>query len=132
MRGLLRIFNVRGLVVLAVAAVAVLGGIDAGSVALTQLGLPDDARGAGYTAAELVGNTTPSQALADAALRAARQEARTHGVAVRRQGFTIYPGGRVTLTAAKKAPTLLFGRIGALRHFTEVHTTVTVEPFPYS
>jgi hypothetical protein len=132
MRAPSRIFSLRGLVMLAVAVVAVLCGIDAGSVALTQLGLADDARAAGYTATELVGNTTPSQALAVAALEAARKEARTQGLTVRRQGFTIYPGGHVTLTATKEAPTLLFGRIGALRHFTEVRTTVSVEPLPYS
>jgi hypothetical protein len=123
--------KVVSLVLLSVLVPVVLGGIDAGSVALTRMALPDDARAAGHTATELVGHAAPSQPLADAALAAAREEARTHGVAVRRRGFTIYPDGRVTLTAVKEAPTLLLGRVGALRHFTEVRTTVTVEPLPY-
>jgi hypothetical protein len=123
--------KVATLVLLALLAPATFGGIDAGSVALTRMALADDAREAGHTATELVGHATPTQPLADAALLAAREEARAHGVIVRRKGFTIYPDGRVTLTAAKEAPTLLLGRVGALRHFTEVRTTVTVEPLPY-
>ncbi len=89
MRGLLRIINVRTVLV-AIAIVAALLAIDGGSVVLTRISSHDDLQQAGYEAAAVAkqGPTTRETALA--ALAAAEADADEHGISVTGHGFTIY------------------------------------------
>jgi hypothetical protein len=122
----------RGVPSLLIATAVVLGGLDAGSVMLTQIRVPDDVRRAGLVAAETVSGQPVTRQTAQLAFEAASAEAGQHGIAVSTKDFTIYPDGRVTLTGGRTAPTLLLERIEPLRHYAEVRTTVTVEELPYS
>lgn len=116
-----------------VVSLAVVGfGIDAGSVALTRLSVPDQVRQAGYAGAAAAEGMPTSRQAAQVALEAAANEARPHGLTVKPKSFTLYPDGRVSLTASRRAPTLLLDKVAALRHFTKVKSTVTVSPLPYS
>lgn len=123
---------VRGLVMLVVTVGFVVAAIDAGSVVMNRMTVPDDVRAAGHAAAEVAKNQPATRQTALAAYEAAVDDARQTGITVQTKGFTLYPDGRVTLTAGKTAPTLLLDRIAALRDLAEVRTTVTVEPLPFS
>ena len=132
MSGLARFISRRGLGLLVAVAIALLA-VDAGSVMLTKLSAPDDVKTAGYAAAEVaVKSQSKTRLTAIAALRAAQDDAVSHGITVSDKDFTIYPDGRVTLTGVKTAPTLLLDRVSVLKHFTQVSTTVTVTALPYS
>ena len=48
------------------------------------------------------------------------------------KSFTLYPDGKIELTGARTAPTLLIDRIPALRHYTQVKATKTVTALPFS
>ena len=117
---------------LVVAAVVVLSALDGGSVFLTRLALPDDVESAGYAATEVSTKGQTDRQTAFAAWQAAENEAKAKGFAIKAEDFTIYPGGRVTLTGTKKAPTLLLHRVHALRHLLRVTDTETVTALPYS
>lgn len=130
MRGLLRLLSLRSLGIL-VAVALVLLAVDGGSVMLTRMSEPDDVRTAGYAAAAVAKAGPTTQQVAVYALQVAQQNADGHEISVPSKGFTIYPDGRVTLTGTKTAPTLLMHRLSFLKRFTEVSTTVTVEPLPY-
>jgi hypothetical protein len=117
-------------VLLLVAAVIVLGALDGGSVALTQLQLPDDVKTAGYAAAQVSGPTDRQTAVA--AWKAAEQAAELKGFTVPSRNFTIYPDGRVQLTGSREAPTFLLHRVRALQHLALVTSTQTVKALPYS
>lgn len=123
---------VRGLLGLAVAVALVLAAVDAGSVVLTRMSVPDDVRSAGYAAAASVGDKPVNRQTAQVAFEAAQADARNYGIEVEADDFTLYPDGRVMLTAGKTAPTILLDRIEPLRHYAEVSTTVTVEKLPFS
>lgn len=110
------------------AAALVVGLVDAGSVALTRVSVPHGVRDAGRAAAATVPDPPLTPDAAAAALAAARAQARPRGLTIRRKGFTIYPDGRVTLTGARTAPTLLLSHVDALRRLTEVSATETVQP----
>jgi hypothetical protein len=113
-------------------ASAVLGfGIDAGSVAMTRLAVPDDVREAGHAAAAAVEGMPVTRQAATMALDAAADEARPHGLKVRKKDFTLYPDGRISVTTSRTAPTLL-DRISVLRHYTDVRSTATVAALPFS
>ena len=130
MRGFLQQLSFRGLIILAVAAVACLA-IDTGSVILTKVSTPDDIRDAGYKAAAVAEQGPATRQVAVNALSAAQQDALAHGITVVSKGFTIYPDGSVTLTGTKTAPTLLMQHVALLSRLTHVSTTLTVEPLPY-
>jgi hypothetical protein len=117
---------------LVVAAMLALSGIDGGSIYLTRLQLPDDVEAAGYAATEVSVKGQVNRQTAVAAWRAAEDEAQTQGFAVEAKDFTIYPDGRVTLTGTKNAPTLLLHRVHALRHLLRVTDTETVTALPYA
>jgi hypothetical protein len=122
----------RSLAALVTATVVVLGAVDAGSIALTKASVPDDVRRAGQVAASAVKGQPATRQTARLAFDAAQTEARKHGIVVSTEDFTLYPDGRVTLTAGKTAPTLLLHRVEMLSGYADVHSTVTVEPSPYS
>ena len=124
--------SIRPLAYLLLGCCFIIGGIDAGSVVLTRLTVPDHVREAGQVAARAIENDPVNQRTAQLALKAARDEAGTHGMKIRAKNFTIYKDGRVTLTGTQTAPTLLLERIGPLQHFTKVRATDTVTALPYS
>ena len=122
----------RRAVLLVVAVVIVLSALDGGSVALTQMQLPDHVKTAGYAAAEVSGSGPTDRQTAVAAWRAAEQAAEKNGFTVRPRNFTIYPDGRVQLTGTREAPTLLLHRLHALQHWARVTSTQTVKALPYT
>lgn len=128
----MRISGLRPLIWTAIAVVLTLGVLDTGSVVLTRLAVPDQAREAGYAAAEAVRDRPVDRQSAQAALRAAREQARTSGNAVRARDFVLQNDGAVSLTAGRTAPTLLLHRIPQLRHLARVTESVTVSRLPYS
>ena len=121
--------SLRDMVFLLVSALFVLGAVDGGSVFLTRMSVPDAARQAGYAAAAAAENQPTTRQTAMVAFRAARKDAATRNLVVRPKDFTLYPDGRVTLTADRTAPTMLLHRISALRHLTDVSVTVTVSKY---
>lgn len=106
--------------------------VDGGSLVLTRLAVPDDVRAAGHAAADAVVGMPATRQTVVVAYDAAAYSARKHGLSVRRKDFTVYPDGRVTLTASRTAPTLLADRVPALRNLVVVNSTATVEALPYS
>lgn len=130
MRGLLRIFSIRGLVAVAALVLAVLA-IDSGSVVLTRMSSHDDVQQAGYQAAAVAKQGPATRQTAVGALAAAERDAEPHGITVSSKGFTIYPDGSVRLTGTKKAPTLLMKHVAAFDHLIHVSTTLTVAPLPF-
>lgn len=122
---------IRPLCYLVVAAGFVLGAVDGGSVVLTRLAVPDDVRAAGQAAAGAVEGQPTNRQTAAVAYEVASDQARPHGLTVSRNGFTLYPDGRVQLTASRTAPTLLLDRVPALQHFAEASVTETVAALPY-
>ena len=116
-----------------VAGVALLLALmDGGSVAITRASVPDDARAAGYAAAEAAKGLPGSQQMAVVAYDAATRRGAAAALHVERKGFTIYPDGKVTLTVTGTAPTLVFKHLPVLRDLTVVTATTTVTALPYS
>ena len=109
-----------------VAAVVVGFGIDAGSVVLTRLSTPDNVREAGRAAAEAVRGMPVDRQAASMAFAAAADEGRTHGLRILPEDFRLFADGRVELTAARTAPTLLLDHISLLSDLTSVESTATV------
>lgn len=124
--------NLRGFVAVLGFALLVLASVDGGSVFLTRMAVPDEARQAGYAAAAAVANEEATPQSVRVAFEAAREDARARDISISTRSFTLYPDGRVTLTARRTAPTLLLHRISALSHLAEVHATVTVAALPFS
>lgn len=124
--------GLRGLVGLAAAVTVVLGTVDAGSIMLTKLSVPDDVRSAGQAAVTATKNQPATGQTALVAFEAANADARSFGIEVSSKDFTLYHDGRVTLTASATAPTLLLQRLTPLRHLANITETVTVEPLPFS
>jgi hypothetical protein len=115
-----------------VAAVVVGFGIDAGSVVLTRLSTPDDVREAGQAAAEAVKGMPVDRQAATMAFAAAADEGRTYELRILPRDFRLFPDGRVELTAARTAPTLLLAHISALKDLTSVESSATVTALPFS
>lgn len=128
----MRIPGLRPLIWTALAAVLTLAVLDSGSVMLTRLAVPDQAREAGYAAAEAVRDRPVNRQAAQVALRAARQQAGTNANGVRARDFVLRPDGQVSLTVGRTAPTLLLHRIPQLRHLAKVTESVTVSRLPFS
>lgn len=124
--------GIRATVWLFAATVLVLGAVDAGSVFLTRMSVPDEARRAGYAAATAVEEQEATPQSVRVAFDAAREEARGRNISVSTKRFTLYPDGRVTLTARRTAPTLLLHRIPPVSHWAEVRASVTVTAVPFS
>ena len=122
---------IRPVLALVAATAVTLGTLDAGSVALTRISVPDDVRRAGQIAATAVQGQPATRQTARLAFDAAQTEARHHGIVVHTKDFTLYPDGRVMMTAGRTAPTLLLHRVERLSGYADVRSTVTVEPLPY-
>lgn len=117
----------RLLTALPLVALPVMIAIDLASVALVQLSVPDDAgeaARAGMAAVQFERSATPQQA--QIAFNAASQVADLHRMNLDRESFTVYADGAVTLTASKKAPSLLFKHLPRLKDLTTSTETVTV------
>lgn len=114
------------------AAVFLVALIDAGSVVLANLAVPDATRAAGRAAAAAVENEPATPQVAVTAYDAARHFAGERGLRVATEDFTLYADGRVTLTASRTAPTLLLHRIPTLQDLAVVSTTTTVRPLSFS
>lgn len=117
----------RLLTALPLVALPVVIAIDLASVALVQLSVPDDAgeaARAGMAAVQFERSATPQQA--QIAFNAASQVADLHRMNLDRESFTVYADGAVTLTASKKAPSLLFKHLPRLKDLTTSTETVTV------
>ena len=116
-----------------IAASAVVGlGLDAGSVALTRLAIDRDVLEAGQAAAEAVEGLKVDQRSATVALQAAAERGREDGLKIRTKSFRLHQDGRVELTGVRTAPTLLLELFDALRHYTKVRSTLTVEARPFT
>ena len=128
---LISLSPIRPIGYLLVASAFIGGGIDAGSVVLTRLTVPDQVLEAGQAAAAAVEGRQATRQNAAVAYAAASEEARPHGLKIKAKSFTLYPDGRVELTGSRTAPTLLLDRIPALRHFTHVKATTTATALPF-
>ena len=106
--------------------------VDGGSVAITRASVPDEARNAGYSAAEAAHGMPNTQQAALIAYDAATRSGASAALRIERKGFTVYPDGKVTLTVTRTAPTLVFKHLPVLRDLTVVTATTTVTALPYS
>lgn len=115
----------RWVVVVLVAAVVVL---DSGSVVLTKMSLADDAGKAGRAAARAVSGLPVTTTTAQVGFAAAGQVAAfNEGEEVQRSDFEVLPGGGVSLTLVRTAPSLVLGRVPWLAKYGEVSASVVVE-----
>jgi len=117
----------------ALAATALVGVVlvDAGSLAIVHVAVPDHTRDAGRAAAQTSRGRPATEQLALVAYEAAQRVADLHHETVRREDFTVYDGGRVTLTVQRTAPTVLVRFIPGLRNVIVATGTATVEASPY-
>lgn len=122
----------RALAFVVVAALLTGAAVDGGSIVLTRLSVPDDAADVGHAAAANTEGQPATQQTAVVAFDAARRAAAPLGVRVRPDDFTLYPDGRVTVTATRTAPTLLLHRLPLLHDVATVTATETVAALPYS
>ena len=112
-------------------AVFLIAVIDSGSVVIIEASVPDDARDAGYAATAAIQGLPKTQQSVVMAYDAAAGQGANSTLLIDRRGFTVYPDGRVTLTATRIAPTLVFRHLPILRDLTVVKATTTVSPLPY-
>ncbi|MEP7193012.1 MAG: hypothetical protein ABI903_09125 [Actinomycetota bacterium] len=102
--------------------------LDAGSVVLTKMSLTDDAGKAGRAAAQAVSGLPVTSAAATVGYRAAGQVAAfNEGEEVQRSDFEVLPGGGVSLTLVRTAPSLVLGRVPWLAKYGVVSASVVVE-----
>jgi hypothetical protein len=96
----MRIISLRGVtrafVLLAIAAVPLVGVIDGGMVGYVRLSTEDDAKTVARAAAEAVRGQPLSQQTAVIAYQEAESTARRFGATVDRKDFTVHRDGRVT------------------------------------
>lgn len=106
-----------------VVTLAVLGviGFDAISLVSTRFQTEDHAQSAARAASETYKSGKDLQAAYDAAVA----EVVEHGDTVDATTFAIAPDGAVTLTLQALAPTMLLEKVGPLRDWAQVETTVT-------
>jgi hypothetical protein len=124
--------GLRGLVLLLAAAVFVLSAIDGGSIFLTHMSLPDAAKNAGYAAASAVEGQPATRRTVLVAYHAAREDGQKRNLKIKTKNFTLYPDGKVKLTATRTARTLVVHRISSWSHWADVSATVTVSALPYA
>jgi hypothetical protein len=106
-----------------VLTLAVLGvvGFDVVSLGLARVVAEDHAQDAARAAGAAFRESKDLQTAYDAAVA----EALTHGDTVDASTFTISSDGRPTLTLRRTVPTLLVEKIGPLRSWADVASTVT-------
>ena len=122
----------RTLVWLFVSGILLLGLIDGGSVFLTRVSVPDAARNAGYAAARAAENQPLTRRTVLVAYNAARDDGEKRNLKIKTKNFTLYPDGKVKLTASRTASTLVLRRIPSWSHWADVSATVTVSALPYA
>jgi hypothetical protein len=106
--------------------------VDGGSIMLTELSVPDGTEVSGQAAVAAVEGlpaTKHNAVIAYTAAQAAGDELTLH---IHTEGFRLYPDGRVTLTASRTAPTLVFHRLPWFRDLTLVSFSSTVEGLPFA
>ena len=130
MRGALRPVSVRGLLLL-IAVVIVLIAIDGGSVFLTKISPPTTSRAPATRRLRWRRRCRPTSRRRSSLCTWPSGMPRATASPVKDTSFVIYPGGRVTLTGTKTAPTVLFHHFSWLASLARVSTTVTVDPLPY-
>jgi len=113
--------------VLGALALVVVALVDAGSLALAHATVPYHAREAGRAAANASKGLPATQQTALVAYEAAQRVADLHDETVRRQDFTLYKDGRVTVTVYRRAPTMLVRLVPGLHNITEAGATATVK-----
>lgn len=128
----MRIPFLRPLILVVLAGGLLIAAIDSGSILLTRMAIPDAAKQVGYAAAVAVENKPATRENAIVALRTARDDAENRNLVVTSKGFTLYPDGRVRLTARRTAPTLVLKRLSAFSDMADVSVTVTVDALPFS
>ena len=106
--------------------------IDGGSVVLTSLSVPDDTGAAGQAAAAAVEGEPATKQSAIVAFEAAQLAGAGNSLSVHTEDFTLYPDGRVSLTASRVAPTLVFHRLPWFRERAVVTATTTAQPLPFT
>src|SRR5688500_4889246 len=106
-----------------VAVLAVLGviGFDAISLGAARFQAEDHAQLAARAAAETYKSGKDLQAAYDAALA----EVLEHGDSIDPQTFSVAPDGTVTLTLLRVAPTMIVERIGPVRDWANMTSTVS-------
>jgi hypothetical protein len=124
--------SVRGLALILAAVVFLLSVIDGGSVFLTRVSVPDAARNAGYAAARAAENQPMTRRTVLVAYTAARDDGEKRNLQIKTKNFTLYPDGKVKLTASRTAGTLVLRRIPSWSHWADVSATVTVSALPYA
>lgn len=109
-----------------VATLAVLGviGFDLVSLGAARFQAEDHAQAAARAANDAYRSSPDLQAAYDAALA----EVTEHGDSIDPQTFAVGTDGTVTLTLHRTAPTMLVEKIGPLRDWAEVESTVTAPP----
>jgi Flp pilus assembly protein TadG len=112
--------------------VLVLTVIDGGSVFMTRVSVPDAAKNAGYAAARAAENQPMTRRTVLVAYNAARDDGEKRNLKIKTRNFTLYPDGKVKLTASRTARTLVLRRIPSWSHWADVSATVTVSALPYA
>jgi len=106
--------------------------IDGGSVVLTSLSVPDDTAAAGQAGAAAVEGVPPAERSVITAFDAAQTAGTGNSLRVHTKDFMLYRDGRVSLTASRVAPTLVFHRLAWLRDRAVVTSSTTAQPMPFS
>ena len=114
------------------AVVFVLSVIDGGSVFLTRVSVPDAARNTGYAAARAAEGQPMTRRSVLVAYNAAREDGEKRNLEIKTRNFTLYPDGKVKLTASRTARTLVLHRIPSWSHWADVSATVTVSALPFA
>ena len=112
--------------------VFVLSVIDGGSIFLTRMSVPDAAKNAGYAAARAAEGQPMTRRTVLVAYNAARDDGEKRNLKIKTRNFTLYPDGKVKLTATRTARTLVLRRIPSWSHWADVSATVTVSALPYA
>ena len=112
--------------------VLVLTVIDGGSIFLTRMSVPDAAKNAGYAAAAAAEGQPTTRRTVLVAYNAAREDGVKRNLKIKTRNFTLYPDGKVKLTASRTASTLVLRRIPSWSHWADVSATVTVSALPYA
>ena len=124
--------SLKAIVWLFVSTIFLLVLIDGGSVFLTRVSVPDAARNAGYAAARAAENQPTTRRTVLVAYNAARDDGEKRDLKIKTRNFTLYPDGKVKLTATRTASTLVLRRIPSWSHWADVSATVTVSALPYA
>ena len=109
-----------------VVVLGVLGviGFDAISLGTARFQAEDHAQAAVRAAHESYRSTKNVQAAYEAALA----EVAPHGDTIAPETFTIAPNGEISLTLHRTAATMIVEKVGPIRDWAEVETTVSARP----